>query len=165
MISQRGLDFIKKEEGLSLKAYRDNTRVSIGYGCTFYANGTPVKMGETITKTQAETLLKYHADLNERYLNNYVSTPLTQSQRDALISLIYNIGPGNFSNKWRYVMDAVRANPNNLTAVRAAFLRVPHLPERRKREAVLYAVAQSGVVQTTPLVITLLMLLLGYFFL
>ena len=165
MISQKGLDFIKKEEGFAAKAYPDNTRVSIGYGCTFYENGTPVKLGETITKAKAETLLKYHADLNERYLNSYVSVPLNQSQRDALISLIYNIGPGNFSKKWRYVMDAVRTNPNNFTAVRAAFLKVPHLPERRKREADFYASNAGGSVATTPLIVTLLMLLLGYFFL
>ena len=165
MISQKGLDFIRKEEGLSLKAYKDNTRVSIGYGCTFYEDGTPVKLGETITKARAEALLLYHANLNERYLNSYVKTTLNPSQRDALISLIYNIGPGNFSNRWRWVMDAVRANPNNFTAVKAAFLKVPHLPNRRLREYNLYASAASGAVSSTPIIVTVVMLVLGYFFL
>jgi GH24 family phage-related lysozyme (muramidase) len=164
MISLKGIDFIKKEEGLSIKAYQDNTRVSIGYGCTFYQNGVPVKLGDTITKAQADALLLYHAKLNEGYLNTYVKTTLKQSQRDALISLIYNIGPGNFSNRWRFVMDEVRKNPNNYTAVKAAFLKVPHLKERRLREFNLYASADTGAVASTPLIVTLLMLLLGYFF-
>lgn len=165
MISQKGLDFIKNEEGLKLTAYKDNTRVSIGYGCTFYANGTAVKLGDTITKDGANSLLLYHANLNEKYLNTYVKTTLKQSQRDALISLIYNIGPGNFSEKWRYVMDEVRKNPNNYTAVKAAFLKIPHLPARRLKEFNLYASADNGAVASTPLIVILVMAVLGYFFL
>lgn len=165
MISANGLAFIRKEEGFQANAYKDNTRVSIGYGCTFYEDGTPVELGDTITRAKAETLLLYHCNLNEKYLNSYVSASLNQSQRDALISLIYNIGPGNFSKRWRWVMDAVRKNPNDTTAVREAFLKIPHLSERRKREADLYVSQNSGIVSSTPLIITLLMIALGYFFL
>ncbi len=138
MITQSTLDFIREEEGLSLTSYKDNTRYSIGYGCTFYEDGTPVKAGQTITKARADELLLFHAQLAEKYVKTYIKRSLNQNQLDALVSLMFNIGPGNFSQKWNSVMIAVNKDPNDFTAIETAFKAVPHLPQRRIREASLY---------------------------
>ncbi|MEX0447615.1 lysozyme [Xenorhabdus sp. SGI246] len=94
-ISENGINKIKSYEGLRLKAYPDPATGgkpwTIGYGHT---NG--VEPGQMITKQQAEALLR--EDLNPIYdvLGQYVKVPLTQGQFDALCSLIFNVGIGNF---------------------------------------------------------------------
>ncbi len=58
-ISPKGLDLIKSFEGLRLNAYLCSANVpTIGYGSTYYANDQKVKMGDKITKEQAEILLR-----------------------------------------------------------------------------------------------------------
>ena len=88
--SQKGLDLIKSFEGLRLSAYKDVVGVvTIGYGTT-----TGVKMGDTITKERAEELLREDVKRFEGYVDRLVKVPLTQGQHDALVSFVYNLGPG-----------------------------------------------------------------------
>ncbi len=57
-ISQKGLDLIKKFEGLYLTAYLDPAKiVTIGYGTIRYPNGQKVQWGDEITEQQAEAYL------------------------------------------------------------------------------------------------------------
>jgi len=91
--SQTGIDLIKKWEGLKTKAYKDVVGVwTIGYGRTKGVTSSMV-----ITPTMAENFLKEDLTEYERYVNSLVKVPLTQSQFDALVSFIYNLGPTNFS--------------------------------------------------------------------
>lgn len=56
-------DFIKKEEGLRLKAYLDDAGVpTIGYGTIIFEDGRKVKLGDSISKEVAESLL--NTDIN-----------------------------------------------------------------------------------------------------
>jgi len=92
--SQKGLDLIKSFEGLRLSAYKDVAGVvTIGYGTT-----SGVKMGDTITKERAEELLREDVARFEAQVQRLVKVPLTQGQHDALVSFVYNLGPGNLSN-------------------------------------------------------------------
>ena len=50
----------------------------------------------TITKGEAETLLKKDLQPREKSLNILVKVSINQNQFDTLISLIYNIGVENF---------------------------------------------------------------------
>ena len=51
-------NMIMNYEGLALEAYRCPAgKVTIGYGTTVYPDGTPVKIGDKITKERAEELL------------------------------------------------------------------------------------------------------------
>lgn len=85
---------IKEHEGLRLKAYKDSVGVwTIGYGDT----GPDVVEGLVTTKEQAENRLRKRLVEFEGYVNKAVKVKLTQSQFDALVSLVYNIGPTNFS--------------------------------------------------------------------
>lgn len=91
-ISQAGIDLIKSFEGLSLKAYKcvsTEKYYSIGYG----HYGADVKAGQTITKKQAEDLLKQDVQRFVNHVNNYMSIyNFNQNQFDALVSFAYNIG-------------------------------------------------------------------------
>jgi len=91
--SNKGIDLIRQFEGLRLKAYLDSVGVpTIGYGHT-----KGVKLGQTITEQQAIEFLKQDLADAELTVNRRVNVELTQNQFDALVSLVYNIGSGNFS--------------------------------------------------------------------
>lgn len=90
----KNTDAIKEHEGLRLVAYLDSVGVwTIGYGDT----GKDVVKGLTITKEQAENRLRKRLVEFEGYVNKAVKVKLTQNQFDALVSLVYNIGPTNFN--------------------------------------------------------------------
>lgn len=91
--SDRGLDLIRFFEQLRLTAYRDAVGVlTIGYGHT--AN---VREGQRITEAQADAFLAEDVSWAEDAVLNGVTTPLTQNQFDALVSLVFNIGAGAFA--------------------------------------------------------------------
>ena len=91
------LTLIKKWEGCKLTAYLDGGGVwTIGYGTTFYPDGTRVKEGDTCTQEQADYWLQEHAnDLVFEVLNE-VKVTLNANQIKALVCFVYNIGIGAF---------------------------------------------------------------------
>ena len=97
-ISPRGLELIKDFEGFSSSAYLDVVNIpTIGWGNTFYENGTKVKMGDQISKTDALKLLEVVA--NRDFADKIfpaIKVKVSQSQFDAMVSLAYNIGVGAF---------------------------------------------------------------------
>ena len=136
--SPKGISLIKEFEGLRLKAYKCPGGVwTIGYGHT-----AGVKPGIVITKAQAEEYLKADLIAFERYLNG-LGLALNQNQFDALVSFIYNVGTGNFSNST--LLRKVRANPRD-NSIMDEFLRwvyskgrvLPGLQRRRLAEMKLY---------------------------
>lgn len=94
-LSQRGIDLIKQFEGYSSKAYPDpatgGAPWTIGYGTT---NG--VKPGMVITAEKAEKMLRDDVAKFESGVSSLITAPTTQGQFDAMVSLAYNIGLGNF---------------------------------------------------------------------
>ncbi|WP_312288782.1 lysozyme [Stutzerimonas nitrititolerans] len=86
--SQRGIDLIKRFEGLRLRAYDDGVGIpTIGYGHT-----KGVKPGMTITADQAVQFLREDLHSAERDIDRLVTMHLCQHQFDALASLVFNIG-------------------------------------------------------------------------
>lgn len=89
-ISEVGLNLIREFEGLRLKAYMDSVGVpTIGYGHT-----RGVKMGDTCTPEEAVAWLADDVEEAEKAVNEAVTVPLTQNEFDALVSLVFNVGPG-----------------------------------------------------------------------
>ncbi|EWG65839.1 Lysozyme RrrD [Enterobacter sp. DC4] len=90
MLSERGFSLIKQFEGLRLSSYRDSAGVwTIGYGHTADA-----RAGQTISELTALTLLQADVMECEERLRAIVEVPLTQGQFDALVSFLFNVGPG-----------------------------------------------------------------------
>lgn len=86
------VSLIKDFEGLELTAYKDIVGVwTIGYGHTKTA-----RPGMSITKDEAEGLLRDDLAWVEDTINTNVKIELTQDQYDALASFIYNVGAGAF---------------------------------------------------------------------
>ena len=96
--SDKGLDLIKASEGFEPKPYLCPAgKWTIGYGSTFYADGTPVRDGDQpVTETQAIELLRNTLGQYEDAVSRAVIVPLTQGQFDALVDFSYNVGCANF---------------------------------------------------------------------
>lgn len=98
-INQSGIDLIVKYESFSAEPYLDPVGIpTIGYGSTYYEDGTRVKMSDpSISKKRAEILFTYV--LSETIINikRYLKVKLNSNQFSAIVSLVYNIGIGNFS--------------------------------------------------------------------
>lgn len=141
-LSEKGYEFLGKEEGLRFSAYQDSVGIwTIGYGNTFYENGVKVKKGDKITKERAMQLFRSIVKQFEDGVNTAIKRELNANQFDALVSLAYNIGVAGF--KGSTVVKRVNANPCDPT-IRQAFEMwksaggKPILLNRRKREANLY---------------------------
>jgi lysozyme len=92
-ISSTGLDLIKLFEGFRSKAYLCPAGIlTVGYGST----GKHVTRGMVVSEPQATALLIQDAGRFEKAVNALKIT-LTQNQFDALVSLAFNIGSGNFN--------------------------------------------------------------------
>lgn len=91
---QKGIDLIKRFEGLRLRSYLCPANVwTIGYGHT-----VGVTSNQIITSEQAESILKSDLKRFELGVMNAVKVDLNQSQFDALVSLSFNIGLSAFAN-------------------------------------------------------------------
>ena len=87
------VDLIKEAEGFREEAYKCPAgKWTVGYGSTHYQDGTPVKEGDTITREKAEELLNWYCDTQIKYPRK----DLSDNQKSALCSLIYNIGQSAF---------------------------------------------------------------------
>lgn len=139
-ISQKGLDFIKKYEGCRLTAYKDiGGVITIGWGFTHYPNGTSVKITDTLTQEQADTML---LQMIKPYTQGIIdaSRPLLQNELDALTSFAYNLGVGT------YKKSTLCLHVNNNCVVESDFTSYDHvgtkeiqgLLNRRKAEYQLF---------------------------
>jgi lysozyme len=91
-IGAAGLEIVKRNEGLRLKAYICPAGVlTIGYGST----GPHVRPGMVITEAEADRLLNEDLDRFEEAVKRYAGKA-TQNQFDAMVSLAFNIGIANF---------------------------------------------------------------------
>lgn len=96
--SDAGRTFLLIEEGVRLKAYKDAVGVwTIGAGHTSAAGPPRVVAGMTITSGEVMEILSRDLLTYERaVLDATKGIALKQHEFDALVSLCYNIGPGNF---------------------------------------------------------------------
>ena len=98
VISAVGLGGIANHEGFKTEAYRPVPQdvPTLGFGSTFYEDGTKVKMGDKITKERAVILLKNTTSGFEQKIKQCIRVPLYQYEYDAFVSLTFNIGSGAF---------------------------------------------------------------------
>lgn len=99
--NKAGIDLIKQFEGCRLKAYPDPATGgepwTIGYGLTSAAGIIRVIKGLTITQEQADQYLVQSLAKYEEAVSKALTKPPTANQFGAMVSLCFNIGPGNFA--------------------------------------------------------------------
>ncbi len=94
----QGVKIITNFEGFEAEAYSCPAKVwTIGYGSTRQPDGQKVNAScAAITEPTAKKWLQNDLIKFENQLKRLVKIELTENQFSALISLIYNIGGGNF---------------------------------------------------------------------
>lgn len=91
-VNAEGRALIKRAEGLSLEAYRDNAgRWVIGYGHLHVAH-----KGMSITESEADGFLDRDIAEAEKIVAKYVKVALNENEFSALASFVFNIGESNF---------------------------------------------------------------------
>lgn len=143
-LNKAGADLIKSFEGCKLTAYKCSAnKETIGYGNTFYEDGSPVKLGDTITQERAESLFVMISDSFAAKVKPLITSAVTENQFGALVSFAYNCGIANLKSST--LLRKVNANPNDPT-IRNEFDKwnkaggkvLAGLTRRRKAEADLY---------------------------
>ena len=148
-LSERGAQFIGHFEGWRDAPYNDPTNnATIGYGHLIHMG--PVTAHDksewgTLSPADGIHLLQRDATLASNAVDHYITHPLTQPQRDALISFAFNCGGGALSGS---VGKAVNAGQDPTAAlgewVHSGTTLLPGLVDRRKKEAHLYMTGDYG---------------------
>jgi lysozyme len=114
-LNNSGYLIICEFEGFSAKPYLCSAKIpTIGYGNTYYTDGKRVTLlDKEITKVQAFEMFKTIADKFASKVSQLVTSPLNQNQFNALVSLAYNIGTGNFASST--LLKKVNKNHNDST--------------------------------------------------
>ncbi|CAO3446591.1 Phage lysozyme R (EC 3.2.1.17) [Azospirillum argentinense] len=139
------LALVRHFEGLYLKAYLCPAGVpTIGYGHT-----AGVKMGQTINGLQAEVYLRADMADAARDVDRLVMAPLTDRQRGALASFVFNLGAGalrdstlrSMLNKGDYKGAAGQFGRWVYATVNGEKVQLPGLVKRRAAEKALFETA------------------------
>lgn len=148
--SQQGLSLTEQFEGFRPDAYQDITGVwTNGFG-----NTHGVIPGSTITLVQANTDLMSNIAGAEHVVNTVVTVPLTQSQFDALVDFVFNLGSANFQSSTLLR----KLNTGDIAGAAAEFPKWNHaggvvvsgLTKRRLAEQGLFNTVPKPTVEPTP---------------
>jgi len=143
-LNKAGADLIKSFEGCKLKAYQCSAKKwTIGYGNTFFEDGTPVVAGNAISQQKAEQLFEIIANDFSAKVAKLVPSHITPNQFASLVSFAYNCGVVNLQKST--LLKKVNANHND-PSIRAEFMKwnkaggkvLAGLTRRREAEANLY---------------------------
>lgn len=151
-LDKEGLEHLKRSEALRLEPYYDVKGVpTIGYGNTYYEDGTKVRITDpAITVDRAESLYMDVVSKFEKAVEKYVKVDLNQYQFNALVSFTYNVGIEAFRTST--LLKVVNSNPDNYTLIKAQLFRwvnsggnyIPGLLNRRKKEFEMYSKKYAG---------------------
>jgi lysozyme len=148
-LSHEGACFIAREEGVVLTVYMDGSVPAVGMG----HNDPSLKLGDTITLEQAMAYFKADIAKFTAGVLKVLTKPAKQHELDAMVSLAYNIGLGNFAKS------SVVANFNSGDKEKTAnsFLlwhkasgKADVLLGRRLREAAMFTKGDYGKIDTVP---------------
>lgn len=154
-ISQKGIDLIKHFESFEPKAYICPTgHLTIGYGTVIDTKEeewlkTAILTEEQAYKLMGDQIQNDYGPILNRLLGN---TSVNQDQYDALLSFVYNEGPGKFAGST--LLKIVKQNPND-ARIESEFRKwvygevhhengtttmdvLPGLQKRRASESILY---------------------------
>jgi lysozyme len=98
-IPKQCLDFIISYEKFRSKPYDDGFGIpTVGYGSTYYEDGTKVKLTDPpLTKERASILFLFILEKFAKTVLTSVKVELNDNQFSTLLSLAYNIGASAFA--------------------------------------------------------------------
>ena len=143
-LNKAGADLIKEFEGCKLKSYQCSAKKwTIGFGNTFYEDGSPVMPGHAITQEKANRLFEIIANEFAAKVDKVVTANVSDNQFGALVSFAYNCGIANLQKST--LLKKVNANPND-QSIKAEFAKwnkasgkvLAGLTRRREAESKLY---------------------------
>lgn len=148
VISPVGIDLIKKWEGTKQQAYLD--AVGVPTICT--GSTREVYLGQYATLGECESRLAEDTSYAGKAVHRLVNVKLTQEQYDALVSLVFNIGEGNFARSTLLA----RLNSNQCYAAGLQFnrwvyargVKLNGLVKRREEESALFLKGCSNELPT-----------------
>lgn len=89
----KGIAILHEFEQCRLKSYKCPAGVwTIGWGNTFYEDGTPVRQGDEITLQRADSLFSIILAQFERDVFSLLITNVNENQFSALVCFAYNVG-------------------------------------------------------------------------
>ena len=96
VLSAAGLIGLVSHEGYRDRAYAPipGDRPTVGFGSTFNPDGSPVKMGDTVTPQKALRMSLAHIGKDELQLKRCVTGTLSQQEYDILVDFAYWRGSG-----------------------------------------------------------------------
>jgi len=142
-MSRNGIELLKKFESFSALPYKDQAGLwTIGWGHL-------INQGETfteITRYEGELILKGDLAIAENSVNGLVKVKLSQNMFDALVSFVFNVGTGNFSestllrvlNEGNYIEAQNQLARWNKTTVNGSKIISQGLINRRQHEQNLF---------------------------
>lgn len=116
----RGIAILHRFEQCRLKAYLCPAgKWTIGWGNTYYEDGTPVRKGDVISQARADSLFYTILGQFENDVAYLLKVPVNQNQFSALVSFAYNVGsdidlddiPEGLGDST--LLKLVNANPND----------------------------------------------------
>lgn len=136
-ISLTGLGLIKAFEGTSQTAYLDS--VAVPTICT--GSTRNVFLGQTATPQECDVRLQEDVSYAGKALGRLVAVRLTQGQYDALVSFVFNVGPGAFSKSTMLR----RINAGQCEAAGREFYRWDHAGGKKLRGLTKRRAAEAAV--------------------
>jgi lysozyme len=155
--SKASVELIKSFEGFRRRAARlPDGSWTIGYGHTRTA-----RQGVEITESDADGLLIYDLATVVRAINEWVYSPLTQNQFDALVAFVFNIGVANFRsssvlrrlNEGSHLQAACAMEMWRTADFEGERIVIDALVRRRSAEMALFLTPQDGYVPVPSLVV------------
>lgn len=143
-ITEDGIKLLHHFEGCKLEAYLCPAKVwTIGWGNTFYEDGSKVKEGDKITQERADELFLHILNDFAKQVRQSIQQPINDNRFSALVSFSYNVGVGNLRRST--LLKKVNINPDD-QSIRDEFMKwnkaggvvLNGLTRRRKAEADLY---------------------------
>lgn len=155
--TKTAIDLIKRFEGFRAKAAQlPDGGWTIGYGHTRTA-----RAGVEITEADADALLIYDVAAVTAAINEWVFSPLTQNQFDALVAFAFNIGLSSFRrssvlrrlNEGSYLQAACAMEMWRTADFEGERIVVDALVRRRSAEMALFLTPADGFIAVPSLVV------------
>lgn len=152
-LSAKGAAFIRLHEGFRPAAYKDPVGIlTIGIGFTWRSSSFrewwskfkagPFNSASRMTVQEADDALQYLvAREYGKAVNDFLGKEVPQHVYDAMVSAVYNLGPGALKWKWAEAARngdyGLAASRLRVTGTKAQGRVLPGLVRRRKEEALL----------------------------